>query len=64
MNAGAAGAAINGAVMAGLYPDVASAQRAMCPPVLESYLPDQSKAGLLAKRYERYIETVKFNERW
>ena len=64
MNAGAAGAAINGAVMAGLYPDVASAQRAMCPPVLESYLPDESKAGLLAKRYERYIETVKFNERW
>ena len=63
MNAGTAGAALNGAVIAGLYPDVASAQKAICPPVMKSFEPDASKAGLFEKRYGRYIETVKFNER-
>ena len=63
MNAGAAGAAVNGAVIAGLYPDVTSAQEAICPQVLTSYEPDASKAGVFETRYKKYIETVKFNER-
>lgn len=63
MNAGATGAAVNGAVMAGLYPDVVSAQKAMCPPVLNSFEPDPSKERILAQRCIRYVETVKFNER-
>ena len=61
-NGGAMGAAIHAAVVAGCWPDVPSAQRAMCPPVLRTYTPDPSKAAIFDKRYQRYRAMVQFNE--
>ncbi|MBR4756380.1 MAG: ribulokinase [Bacteroidales bacterium] len=63
-NAGAMGAAIHGAVAAGLYPDVPSAQAAMCPPVISTYKPtvDPDRLAILMKRYERYLDLARFTE--
>lgn len=63
-NAGAMGAAVHAAVAAGLYPDVPSAQKAMCPPVMCSFKPTNDKARLdiLMKRYERYLDLARFTE--
>ena len=61
-NGGAMGAAIHATVVAGCWPDVPSAQRAMCPPVLRTYTPDASKAAIFEKRYQRYRAMVQFNE--
>ncbi|MBQ6286262.1 MAG: ribulokinase [Bacteroidales bacterium] len=63
-NAGAMGAAIHGAVAAGLYKDVPSAQAAMCPPVISTFKPttDKSRLGILLKRYERYLDLARFTE--
>ena len=61
-NGGAHGSAIHAAVVAGCWPDVPSAQRAMCPPVMKTYTPDASRADIFEKRYRRYRAAVRFNE--
>ena len=61
-NGGAHGSAIHAAVVAGCWPDVPSAQKAMCPPVMKTYRPDGSKAAIFETRYRRYRAAVQFNE--
>ena len=63
-NAGAMGAAVHAAVAAGLYPDVPSAQKAMCPPVMSTFKPttDKKRIEILMKRYERYLDLARFTE--
>ncbi len=63
-NAGALGAAIHAAVAAGLYPDVTSAQKAMCPPVMRYYLPtkDPEQLDVLMRRYKWYLDLTRFTE--
>lgn len=62
-NAGALGAVINSTVFTGIFPDVPSAQKAFCPPVLKTYEPDISKKEFFDIRYARYKEIVSFNEK-
>lgn len=50
----ALGAAVHAAVAAGLYPDVPSAQRGICPPVCAVYEPDMEKHAVYMKRYALY----------
>ncbi len=58
----ALGAAIIGAVAAGIYPDVEKAQDAMCPATDRTYTPNPEKAELLGTRYERYLRLAEFTE--
>lgn len=58
----ALGSAIHAAVAAGLYPDVVSAEKAMCPGVLATYDPDPDRHAFYMRRYERYKEFSQFNE--
>ena len=62
-NAGAMGAVINSSVAAGVFKEVPEAQKVLCPPVLKTYSPDRSKSEIFGKRYQRYLEMVKFNEK-
>lgn len=61
-NAGAMGAIINSTVFTGIYPDVPSAQEALCPPIMKSYTPDTTYKEIFDKRYRKYCKTVAFNE--
>lgn len=61
-NAGAMGAIINSTVFTGIYPDVPSAQEALCPPIMKSYTPDPTYKEIFDKRYRKYCKTVAFNE--
>jgi L-ribulokinase len=58
----ALGAAINGAVVAGLYGSVEDAQRSLCPPTVRIYEPDPAKAEILSLRYESYRVISAFSE--
>ena len=61
--AGALGGAIYSAVLAGVYPDYVSAQNVMASPVCMTYSPDRKRHELLLKRFEKYVEAVKFTEK-
>jgi len=60
--AGAMGAVVHAAAVAGLYPSVTEAQEALCAPSSRSYEPDASRAELLSKRYARYRAVGAFTE--
>lgn len=55
----ALGAAINASVVAGLYPDVPSAQKALCPSSARTYIPSTERHELLEIRYSKYLELAK-----
>jgi L-ribulokinase len=50
----ALGAAVFAAVAAGLYPDISSAQRALCAPVEKTYTPKPARARLYDAVYGKY----------
>lgn len=58
----ALGAAIYAAVAAGLYDNVFSAEKAMCPGICATYTPDPAKHDFYMRRYEKYKAFSKFNE--
>jgi L-ribulokinase len=53
----AAGAAMFGATVAGIYPNVVEAMHAMGQGFDAEYKPDSSRTAIYAKRFRRYIET-------
>ncbi|HAY18088.1 MAG TPA: ribulokinase, partial [Rikenellaceae bacterium] len=55
----ALGAAVNASVVAGLYPDVPAAQKALCPPSVLSYIPSPERHEMLERRYQKYLELSK-----
>lgn len=55
----ALGAAVNASVVAGLYPDVPTAQKALCPPSAHTYSPSPERHDLLESRYQKYLELSK-----
>ena len=57
----ALGAAIYAAVAAGLYKDVFSAEKALCPGIKACYTPDAERHAFYMKRYEKYKAFAKFN---
>lgn len=61
--AGAMGAVIHAATIAGLYPSVTEAQQALCAPASCSYVPDVSRQAVLNERYARYRAVGAFTER-
>ena len=56
----AMGAAIHGAVAAGLYGSVLEAEDAMCPGACATYTPDPERHAFYLRRYERYNELAQF----
>jgi L-ribulokinase len=50
----ALGAAMFAAVVAGLYPDVPTAQKALCAPIETIYNPQPREAGIYGKLYQEY----------
>ena len=61
--AGAMGAVVHAATIAGLYPSVTEAQQALCAPASRSYVPDVSRQAVLNERYTRYRAVGAFTER-
>ena len=61
--AGAMGAVVHAATIAGLYPSVTEAQQALCAPASRSYVPDVSRQAVLNERYARYSAVGAFTER-
>lgn len=51
----ALGAAIFAAVAAGIYPDVAAAQKAMASPIATTLQPDAERVGRYQQLYQRYL---------
>ena len=60
--AGALGAVIHAAVIAGIYPTVSDAQKHLCRPVSKTYAPDAVRGKLLGIRYRRYEALGAFTE--
>ena len=60
--AGAMGAVVHAATIAGLYGSVTDAQEALCAPASRSYEPDASRAAVLSERYARYRRVGAFTE--
>ena len=60
--AGAMGSVIHAAVVAGIYPTVADAQKSLCKPIKKSYQPDAERGKLLLRRYQRYEALGAFSE--
>ena len=60
--AGTMGSVIHAAVVAGIYPTVAEAQKVLCSPASRCYQPDAKRHALLQKRYERYKALGAFTE--
>ena len=60
--AGAMGAVVHAATIAGLYPSVTAAQQALCAPASRSYTPDASRRAVLDERYARYRAVGAFTE--
>jgi len=58
----ATGAAMFAATAAGIYKNVQEAMAAMGQGFEKEYYPDQKKAGIYAKRYQRYQQLGKFTE--
>jgi L-ribulokinase len=56
------GAAMFAAVVAGVYPDIQSAQKAMGQGFLSEYLPDEENHKVYLKLYEKYLCLGKFTE--
>lgn len=56
----ALGAAIFAATVGGVYPDVASAQKAMASPVCKTYQPDATNAKIYANLYQKYQQLGAF----
>lgn len=52
----ALGAAIFAAVAAGIYPDVAAAQKAMASPIATTLQPDAERVGRYQQLYQRYLQ--------
>ena len=61
-DSGARGAAVFGAVAAGLYPDITTAQDSMTERAGMVYTPRKELEQYYSKRYGRYQELVRFNE--
>ena len=61
--AGAMGAVVHAATIAGLYPSVTEARQALCAPASRSYVPDVSRQAVLNERYARYRAVGAFTER-
>ena len=59
----AAGAAMFAATVAGLYPTVTDAMKAMGQGFDAEYVPDQSKTAIYKKRYQYYLELGAFAEK-
>lgn len=60
--AGAMGAVVYAATVAGIYDSVTDAQKALCSPASRFYTPDATRAGVLAERYARYRAAGRFTE--
>lgn len=60
--AGTLGSAIHAAVVAGIYPSVNEAQRALCKPVCRTFQPNPQRHDLLLRRYDRYKALGEFTE--
>jgi L-ribulokinase len=58
----ALGAAIFGAVAAGIYPDTLAAQKVMASKAEKSYQPDAAAAKAYALSYQRYLRLARFVE--
>ena len=61
--AAAHGSAICASVVAGIYPTIEAAQRALCRPILRTYTPNASRKAHFDKRYARYRAAGVFTER-
>jgi L-ribulokinase len=58
----ALGAAMFAAVVAGLYPDIPSAQKNLCAPIEKTYEPQPREAGIYGKLYQEYRKLGVFIE--
>jgi L-ribulokinase len=58
----ALGASMFAAVAAGLYPDIPSAQKALCAPIEKTYTPDPERAAIYDGIYEKYKALGAFTE--
>mgnify|MGYP002514457042 FL=1 len=58
----ALGSAICASVVAGLYPTIEEAQKALCRPIIRTYTPDPVHRELLQRRHELYREAGRFTE--
>jgi L-ribulokinase len=58
----ALGAAMFAALVAGLYPDITTAQNALCPPVEKTYVPNAERAAVYDSIYRRYKTLGTFAE--
>jgi L-ribulokinase len=58
----ALGAAMFAATVAGIYPDIPAAQKALCSPVEKTYTPNAEKAQVYNSLYERYKKLGAFTE--
>jgi L-ribulokinase len=58
----ALGAAMFAAVVAGLYPDIPAAQKALCSPVERVYTPNPSRVKTYDTLYARYLELGDFEQ--
>ena len=56
------GAAMFAAVVAGIYPDVQSAQKAMGQGFVSEYLPDETNHRIHLETYKKYVALGKFTE--
>ncbi len=60
--AAATGSVIHAAVVAGLYPSVTEAQKALCAPSIQTYQPNTERTGFLLRRHARYQSLGVFTE--
>jgi L-ribulokinase len=58
----ALGAAMFAAVVAGLYPDIPAAQKALCSPVEKIYSPNPSRVKTYDSLYARYQKLGDFEQ--
>ena len=58
----ALGSAICASVVAGIYPTIEDAQRALCRPIIRTYSPDAEHRALLEKRHALYRAAGVFTE--
>ena len=58
----ALGSAICASVVAGIYPTIEDAQRALCSPIIRTYSPDAEHRALLEKRHALYRAAGVFTE--
>ena len=56
------GAAMFAAVVAGIYPDVQAAQKAMGQGFISEYVPDETNHRIHLETYKKYLALGKFTE--